>query len=154
MENIKQKALDKDGVATAETVESEYQNIPKNDKIDKGKKETLKKQAMQIRSKAKGRRCRPNKLKEVILDNEAHYIKDDKGNLVEIVASDSDHMDRNRMIIFCPKDNIEKLSTYEQMLSDGTFCTTDGFKQVLILPYATFAFKTPYPAHLRTFQIV
>ena len=136
--------MDKDGVAPAEAVESEYRNVPKNVKIDMGKKETVKKRAMRIRSKAKGKRRRPKKLEEVILDDEARYMTDDEGNLVEIVAFDSGHMDLNRMIIFCPKDIIEKLSKCEQSPSDGTLCTTDRFKQVVILPFETFIFTTPY----------
>ena len=57
---------------------------------------------------------------------------DDEGNWVEFVAFDSGHMDHDRIILFCPKDNLEKLAKCEQSLSDGTFCTNEGFKQEFI----------------------
>ena len=68
----------------------------------------------------------------MILDEDVRFVTDDAGNRVEFVAYDSGPRDKNRIIIFCPKENIERLSKCDQGLSDGTFCVTQGFKQVNI----------------------
>ena len=124
--------MDKDGAPPADVVESTWRKLPKNVKVDMGKKDTAKKRAMRYRSKAKGKRRKAKKLDEIILDDETRFMEDDEGNRVEFVAFDSGHMDRNRIILFCPKDNLQKLAKCEQSLSDSTFCTTEGFKQVFI----------------------
>ena len=129
---IKKQAADPNGPPPADIVENVYKPLPSHIKNDIGKKRSKKKLANRIRNKILGKRKQPKNLDEVILDDDVRFMTDADGNRVEMVAYDSGPRDRNRIIIFCPKENMEKLAKCEQALSDSTFVHPPGFKQVII----------------------
>ena len=74
MKRCKQKSLDKDGAPPADVVESTWRKLPKNVKVDMGKKDTAKKKAMQYHCKAKEKHSKAKKSDGVILHYETCFM--------------------------------------------------------------------------------
>ena len=147
MHTIKTKAADKDGAATVDIVDAEYAKQPAFVKSDLLKMKTLKRQAKRIRNAAIGKikRAKPKEFKNVELPDSVKFMDDEEGNpTVEFVAWDSGHLDPNRAVLMCPKENLKKLAKCSQVNSDGTFCVPKGagFKQVCIQTRINVCFKT------------